>query len=348
MDAWQTPLEDVGPKGVDKGKGGKYLLLPPGYTGSIPAGYIPIKSDTYNIVAGFRTIPKSFAKKDIAAAEAVIKRMLVYPLAHAANPPATRYVDAKGKLFDPIVKFDISFYERLSEMLNEEPVFQRDKMMVTNLRSLGIVKGQPFTPSAKNKAILEQAVADGYKLLQARFRRVGTPFWKGKQWTTPAAPLEIKTQFTYLTDDAYLTDLRGTTYHWACWAPKHLGRASAYLIGQRDNSGALLDGTKNYVMNVPPNVPVKQYWSVNVYDATSGAFIEKVDRVGVSSLDPKVQAQPDGSVDVYFGPKAPAGKAANWIPTKSGQSFFLLFRFYGPEKAFADKSWTGNDLKVVN
>ena len=133
LDAWPTPLEDVGPKGVDKGKGGKYLILPPGHAGPIPAGYIPIKSSTYNVAAVFRTIPKSFGKKDIANAEAYIKRMRVYPFAKASNPPATRYVDAKGKLFDAVAKYDISFYEHLSQMLNEEPVFQRDKMMVTNL-----------------------------------------------------------------------------------------------------------------------------------------------------------------------------------------------------------------------
>jgi hypothetical protein len=126
LDAWQTPLVDVGAEGEDKGKGGKYLLLPPDFKGNVPTGHIPVRSATYNGYALFRAIPTTSSDADVAKAIALVKKPRLYPLSQAANPPEQRYIDMVGKLFDGIVRYDDSFYDSLARMVNEEPVQTRD------------------------------------------------------------------------------------------------------------------------------------------------------------------------------------------------------------------------------
>jgi hypothetical protein len=106
---WQAPLEDAGLLGIDKGKGGKFLILPPGYTGPKPAGFIPLQSDTFGGYILFRANFKSHSDADVAASVAYGKRMKVYPLAQAAKPPPTVFTDVKDVNFDSTIRYDASF-----------------------------------------------------------------------------------------------------------------------------------------------------------------------------------------------------------------------------------------------
>jgi len=99
---------------------------------------------------------------------------------------------------------------------------------------------------------------------------------------------------------------------------------------------------------VPPNPPVAQYWSATVYDRASHALVRDLPRASRSSQIPEMQKNADGSVDVYFAPQAPAGKESNWVPTKPGGEFEVMFRAYAPTKAFFDKSWRLTDIEKVN
>jgi hypothetical protein len=130
MDCWQAPLEDVGPAGVDKGQGGKYLILPPGYEGEVPAGHFPLPSDTYEGYALLRSIPTSGSEPDVARAVAYGKRVKLYPLAHAASPPATTFVDVVDVVYDATIPYDPRFYESLSRIVQAEPWLERDKAMI--------------------------------------------------------------------------------------------------------------------------------------------------------------------------------------------------------------------------
>ena len=114
-----------------------------------------------------------------------------------------------------------------------------------------------------------------------------------------------------------------------------------------DKAGVAFDGGKNYRLTVPANVPARQYWSVVVYDRVTHAFIRNATRLGRSSQNPDIQKNADGSVDVYFGPKAPPGKQRNWVPTNAGKKFEVLFRVYAPEKAFFEKTWKLPDIVSV-
>jgi hypothetical protein len=116
----------------------------------------------------------------------------------------------------------------------------------------------------------------------------------------------------------------------------------------KDKEGKPFDGNSTYRLNVPAHAPVKQYWSATVYDRATHAFIRGLFRNGRSSQSPGIQKNDDGGVDIYFGPKEPVGKESNWIPTNADGQFEVLFRLYGPEKAFTDKTWTLLDIEKIN
>jgi len=130
----------------------------------------------------------------------------------------------------------------------------------------------------------------------------------------------------------------------ACAAPKKPGAATLCLLGSRDAANALLDGGKSYRLHVPPKVPAKQFWAVTVYDLSTAGFILESPSIEINSYQ-NVQKNADGSVDVYFSPKSPAGKQSNWIYTEPGKHWVAVFRFYGPERAVQDKSWTMGDIE---
>ena len=129
---------------------------------------------------------------------------------------------------------------------------------------------------------------------------------------------------------------------------KRLGAGQFYLISIRDKDGDSFDGSRTYRLTVPPNVPVEQYWSVTVYDRETHALVRDMPRASRSPQISEMQKNNDGSVDVYFGPQAPAGKEANWVPTDPKRGFELMFRFYAPTKALFDKAWVLSDVEKVN
>ncbi|MDM0072531.1 DUF1254 domain-containing protein [Variovorax sp. J31P207] len=345
LDAWQVPLADVGPAGEDAGKGGKYVFLPPGYDQVVPAGHVAVRSETVNGYALFRVIPESSTEADVAKAIDLVKKMSLYPLAQASNPPAQRHIDMAGKLMDGVVAFDETFYDRLARMVNEEPVMARDLVALSQLRSLGLEKGRPFSPPTTLVPILRQGASEAHEGFMLGVRG-GEAWWPGTQWKLPENK-GPKTGFTYLKDTSFFLDERGLIYFLAFATPKKLGAATFYTVGANDRDGKALQGEKTYRLHVPPNVPAKQYWAVTVYDLDTACLIRDLARPGLDSYDKAMRRNADGSVDIYFGPQAPAGQEANWVPTKAGRPWFTLFRFYGPDKALFEKTWSLPDFEPV-
>ena len=144
----------------------------------------------------------------------------------------------------------------------------------------------------------------------------------------------------------------GFTY-WATWAPKRLGDpsklpASYYVKGFRDASGDLFKGDHLYRLRVPADTPARDFWSIVAYEIGTNAFIHnEQNEVGLSSHDiDQLVVNDDGSIDLYIGPNPPQGFEQNWIPT-AGRDFWLLFRFYGPQKPLFDRTWTSDDVLRV-
>jgi hypothetical protein len=348
-DAWQTALEDVGPAGVDKGKGGKYLILPPDSKDKAPDGYIALPSQTYTGFVILRSNLKSSSDADIAKAVAYGKRIRLYPLAQAANPPATTFVDAIDVVFDSTIPYDLRFFQTLDRFVQREPWLERDKAMIDQLRSIGIEKGKPFNPDAKTQKVLGEAVREAHAWLDVQYEGLfAPPFNEGSHWALPASQAVVEgMQTDFAKPDAYPVDGRGVTYSMAYFSAKHLGEGQFYLMTIVGKDGRPFDGGSSYRLSVPANAPVKLYWSATVYDRATHALIRDMPYSSRASNSVGLQANADGSVDVYFGPKAPAGKESNWVPTSTQGKFEVLFRLYGPEKPLFDKTWKLPDIESV-
>ena len=350
IDAWQLPIADVGPTGDDEGKGAKYLFLPPGHNDHVPDGYRVYRPATFSLHLAFR--PVSEAGGTLEEAVEYAKGLKVYPLSEAGDPSETRFIDAYPEKWDTLPKYDISFFHELAAVINEEPVQERDLAMMGLLHSIGIRKGEDFKPDETMIEIFESGLKEAYDHMQWYFetpRMALAPYWEGNQWQGPnLAPEQAASGFPFATNDRLLIDERsGGVYFWATFIPKSLGGGSFYLMGLRDSTGGVFDGASSYRLSVPPDTPAGDFWSVIAYSMETKGFIEDAETVGLSSLDAeKLQAHDDGSIDVYFGPEPPAGPRSNWIPT--GQAFFLIFRFYGPEKPLFEKTWQLPDVERVN
>jgi hypothetical protein len=346
-DAWQNALEDVGPAGVDKGKGGKYLITPPGYDEKAPPGYIHLPSDTYQGFAILRSNFKSGSDADVAAAVAYGKRIKFYPLNGKADE--TVFVDVYDKVYDATIPYDASFFESLHRFVQVEPWLTRDKVMIDMLKTIGIEKGKPFNPDAKTKAITETAPREARADIDAWYENIFvTPFYEGTHWALPAyKELTEEMPTMYANPDRYPVDYRAVAYSIAYFSPKYLGAGQFYLMALKDKAGQPLDEKKTYRLTVPPNAPVKLYWSATAYDRETHALIRDTTRSSRASNSADVRKNADGSVDIYFGPHAPAGKESNWVAT-AGRNFEVLFRLYGPEKPFFDKTWKLPDVEEVH
>jgi hypothetical protein len=344
--AWQMPLEDAGPEGADKGEGGKYLILPPGYSGEVPAGMIALRSDTYSGFALLRSNLRSHDDADVAKSVAYGQQIKVYPLSEAKNPPPTRFTDAYDIMFDSTIHYDASFYRNLDRVVQSEPWLDRDRAMIDQLRTLGIEKGKAFNPDQKTEQALDAAAHEAHAVLAQRYD-VGFPVInQGIRWFPAAMPEMVKAaQSGYADPNSYPVDIRGVTYTLGFTGIKRIGTAQFYLMVNKDRDGQDFDGGGSYRLTVPANAPVKQYWSVTVYDRETHALVRNMPSASRASISPGIEKNNDGSVDVYFGPKAPDGKQANWVPTDPARKFELLFRLYGPEKEFFEKKWVLPDVE---
>lgn len=344
-DAWQNALEDVGPAGADKGKGGKYLITPPGYAKKPPQDYIVLPSQTYRGFVILRSNFKSRSEADLAAAVAHGKRIKMYPL--GASAASTVYVDVYDKPFDATIPYDATYFALLDRFVQAEPWQTRDKVMIEFLRTIGIEKGKPFNPDEKTKRILAEAAREAQLLIAAKLEAAFVPpYWERAHWATPIEKATIEgMQSAFADPNGYAIDGRAVMYSIGYFSSKRLGAGQFYLLAIHDSAGRQLDGKSTYRLRVPPNAPVKQYWSATAYDGVTHALIRGMSRASLASNGEGILKNADGSVDVYFGPGAPAGKEANWVPTSPDGKFEVLFRFYAPEKALFDKSWELPDIE---
>lgn len=182
-DAWQTALADVGPAGVDKGKGGKYLILPPGHQGQTPDGYIPLPSRTHAGFAILRSNLDSGDDADLVRAVAYGKRIKFYPLSRAGSPPNTTFVDAADVVFDSTIPYDLRLFAVLARFFQREPWIDRDRVVIDVLKAIGIEKGSTFNPDEATKRVLRDAVRAAHAELDHKYELLLTaPYNAGAHW----------------------------------------------------------------------------------------------------------------------------------------------------------------------
>jgi len=354
-DAFFRFVIDHGAPGPDRGKGGKYLILPPDYKGDSPDGYFTAKSTSWiNWLAlrGFLVDGKPDA-----ATKMWKEGLKIYPLAKAANPPAMEFISGSKKKFNTIHANNYEFYEELHTVLEREPIEMLDPELRGLFASIGIQKGKPFAPDARMKKILNDAVAVGNATARALlwYERDESAFlYKNSYWKEGF----IGGSYKYLKDKGMggrNLDARTHFYYFAtvntpAMAWKLIGKGSQYAWGYLDAKGNYLDGQKNYKLNLPKNPPANKFISIVAYDPQTRSELQTGQPFpsynNVRDKD-KVIANDDGSVDLYFGPKAPAGKEANWIQTVPGKGWFCLLRLYDPVEAWYDKTWRPGEIELV-
>jgi hypothetical protein len=346
LDFWERPFSDLGQTGPDKGQGAKYLILGPEHPDMNPEGYIVVRSPHWNVFLGHRVL-----HPDPKVAAQLTKEHKLYPYAERENPKPTRYISSEGIDWEAYQSRGSMYFERLASILEIEPVEKRDYMIMAMLRPLGIMPGVKFNPTPEQVKIFEEAALVGEAMARANSyekRFEGARLWEGKYWeislfiSDTDQDLETHTQL----------DERASWFYEAIGVTdgmmgKIVGAGQVYLEAQKDSDGEWLDGGKNYKLTVPANAPVKQFWSVTVYDNDDRCLIDTGELPDKSSrMDLKFNK--DGSVDLYFGPALPAGAPkANWTKTVPGEGWFTYFRFYAPTQPYFDRSWQLPDIKKV-
>ncbi|HEV7335970.1 MAG TPA: DUF1254 domain-containing protein [Bosea sp. (in: a-proteobacteria)] len=349
-DAYFRFVADVGMTGADKGKGGRYLLVPPGYGGKLPSGYFIVKPPTYTNLMFYRAFVKD---GDIAAAVKNVKdRARIYPLSAASKPPAQAFTNLSGKRMNTVHANTFRFYEELNAVIQHEPGDAFDPELVGLFASIGIKKGKPFAPDARMAAILTDAVAVANATARAilfspRDERV--KLYPDRQWGVGF----IGGSYAFLNEGERMLDARTLFHYYATGITPAMafakpGTGSAYAYSTRDSSGHYLDGGKTYKITLPAPVPVGQFWSFMVYDGQTRSMLETDQKLaGLDSNKKDIKKNPDGSVTVWFGPKAPAGQESNWVQTISGKGWNSLLRLYAPLQPWFDKTWKPGDFELV-
>jgi hypothetical protein len=304
-----------------------------------------LQSDTYGGYALIRSNLKSHGDADVAKSVAYGKRVKLHPLSQADHPPETAL--SMPPMLCSIPQFNTTrVSSRISTASCRTSLGSR---AIAPLSISSIEKRKPFNPDAETKKMFDKAAQEARALLEQRFDAGFRAFYEGTHWTMPVVPELVKAMQSGFADpDSYPIDARGLTYTYAFVGIKNLGAGQYYLFNIRDKDGDAFDGGKNYRLHVPPNPPVKQYWSVTVYDRALHTLLRDVKRASRASNASDVQKNDDGSVDVYFGPEPPPGKESNWVPTKPGQGFEFIFRLYAPTETLFEKTWKLPDVEKLN
>jgi hypothetical protein len=347
----QRFVMDMGLPGPDQGKGGKHLVLPPGYKGTVPSGYYSATATTNRVLFLLRAIPPG---GDDAKGVELLKTVKVAPLNAPAGWKGVSWIDQGDKPADFTAnrwELGLEYWRKLHSVIDSEPPFEAYRMNYGQLATLGIEKGKPFAPDARMTGILEQAA----KLANAQMRvasfadrRPDRVAWPDRKWEWATLRPENGTFDLPAYKDL---DARAKWFYQAqIESPAMFRRTAAagslYWLGVRDSSGAYLDGAKTYKLTVPLPVPARLFWSVTVYDPVTRSELQTdVMKAALRSLV-ELKDATGSSVELYFGPKAPAGQA-HWVKTAPDKGWFTYFRIYGPDAAAFDGSWKPGDFEEV-
>lgn len=368
LDFWQRPIPgpdksagDIGLFGPDGGKGGKFLILPPGYKGDIPQGYFVYRSGTNNVFVFLRAFYQD--PKNLSPAVKLMEGAKIYPLG-AKSPKAMKFPDASGVAANMLPASDGSAFVQLKHLVDSEGSNLADPDWLGMLASISIIKGQPFNPDAATRAMLDKAAKTGYKMSRViGFEDTvnGRSFkvYPDRHWLNPIAdgtPSNPGGPFDLAwlrTSDGY-RDLDTRIWFFTDYysiSPGMIsqisGKGAKYMIAFTDSTGIPLSGDANYRLHLPPNIPAANFWSVTLYEAENASGLANGQPFPSLGSRDKPAQNADGSTDLYIGPKAPDGKKGNWLATVPGRGYFAILRLYGPTDAAIDKSWKPGDLELV-
>jgi hypothetical protein len=372
LDFWQRPIPvdggkffgDVGLPGPDAGKGGKFLVLPPGYSGDVPKGYYVYRSGTNNVFIFLRAFYQD--PKDLSPAVSLMEQAKVYPLnLPQAERKPMRFPNASGVSANMLPRSDATAFDQLKWLLDKEGDNLAGSDGLGLLANVGIVAGRPFTPDAKTRAMLGAAAKTAYDMsrvigMKSEVSGRDLRVWKDRQWVNPvnnvSEPGAEKTlDLSFRNTKAGFTDIEARVWMFTDYysiSPGMVsqipGKGAAYEIAFNDADGKPLSGDVSYKLTLPPNVPAKLFWSLTLYEAENASGLATAARrfPSLGSRDKPTQ-NTNGTIDLYIGPKPPAGKEANWLATAPGRGFFAILRLYGPEEPAINYSWKPGDFEAT-
>ena len=339
-DFWFRYVADMGIAGPDKGEGGKYLFLPPGYDGELPDGYFVYRPPTFTNWVVFRAL----------GGVPALKETKVYPLSGADDPPPVEFVNIADRRFNTVHANDVSFYEEINTIVQEEPTTALDPERAGQLAGIGIAHGQPFAPDPRLHNILDTAARTAAAISRALVYAPRDPeasLFEGSSWRRAF----LGGSHEFLRHGARLLDARTAFHYFAtvitpAMAHAQVGAGSAYAYTAHDANGDPLDGARTYTLTLPPDPPAKNFWSVDVYDTQTRSLLQTDNPYpSVMSLGDTVAANDDGSYTIWFGPQPPAGHENNWIQTVTGKRWFPMLRLYGPLQPWFDQTWRPFDIQ---
>ena len=353
-DAWQRPIEDLGLTGPDEGKGGKYILIPPGYEGEAPKsseGVFVYQSPTKTVF----WLQRAFITADETEADAVnaLKTYSkIYPLSQEGKNLEQHFVNQSVTPFHAVTNNKgMEFWNMLNKMVQLEPVQERDLAMMGLAKTIGIVKGEAFEPDEALQKILIKATETAKNMMMAMGFDAQNDIktWKGLQWESA---FQTESPFFDGAGHTETHERAAFTYQAMTGAKsmvaKMVGKGSQYQLSAKDGEGNFLNGSHTYKLTVPPNVPINNYWSICVYDVKIRSLIKNGTAKSSTGSHLDIDVNEDGSVDLYFGPEKPEGvEETNFVLTNKNEGWFTYFRFYGPEEAYFDKTWTPNDFEKI-
>jgi len=370
-DFWQRPVVgptigghtfagDVGFAGPDKGEGGKYLLLPPGYQGTVPAAgyfvYRPLTNNVFVFWRAFFTDPTQLAEP-----VELIERTRIYPFGKEGSAKPMQFPDASNVPVNMLFPSDGSYFQMLSRFIDSEAVEPTNLDWRGMLAGIGIVKGQPFKPDERTRAILDNAAKAAFKMTKVLAfdvfpARADARIYKDRQWTTPIlgaygqGGADIDLEFLWRSGTFRDLDARINFFtNYYSLSPGMLskvpGQGAAYLVGFKDSEGRLYSGDKSYRVRLPAGVPAANFWSLTLYDALTASGLDNGRPFPSLGSRDQPAANADGSFDLYLGPAAPPSKEKNWLRTVPGKGYFVILRLYGPTEPFLNQTWRPGDLE---
>lgn len=350
-DAWFKYVTDFGNLGPDKAKGGKFLIVPPGYKGDLPDGYFVTHTNTFGNWVIWRGFLENGSTET--AVKATQEKFRIYPLSQADNPPEMNFVNVSGKEFNTIHQMDERMFDEINAVIQREPLAGEEPELLGHMSAIGIIKGQKFSPDARLQGILQKAASAGavtVKTLISKPRDERAYWYPGESYWQNAFPGGA---YTWVLDGTTLHDFRAAFHFYAtgitpAMALKLVGKGSQYALTYRDSDGNALDGAKTYKMTVPANPPAKDFWSFTLYDNQTRSMLQTDKQFpALGSNDAGVVANEDGSVDIYFGPEAPEGKESNWLQTVPGKGWNTILRLYGPLEPWFDQTWRPGEIELI-
>jgi hypothetical protein len=346
-DGWMRYVTDFGNAGPDQGQGGTFVLAHVSDTTALPEDAYVCRTTTYRNWIMARAFVSDTGEGD-SAIEWYRQNLHIYPLGRQPDPNAVYVSFSRAPHLRTTHTRDLSYYERLAEVVQTEASEAFTPYELGLLQSVGIERERPFEPDERMRDLLSEGLLIGDAMAKANAyanRLPGVRRYPDRMYER----LFLGGRHDFMRGDSLWLDAR-TLFHYEAivvtpaMALERVGIGSQYLASYRDADGEFLMGQHSYKLHLPPDIPARDFWSVTVYHPETRSLLANGQEKAAKNSYDDLRWNEDGSIDLYFGPEPPEGYEGNWIRTLPSQGWQILLRLYGPLEAFFDGTWRPDDF----